>query len=225
MQSVVIISGSGKLSESLLMNLPDEMPHSKAVRWSDDQFYENAVAAVHAGSGRELPDLIEFCRAESVPLIQVSSGITMHDVPGGFTFIEAPNLSPLMLKIMLMLKKCAPMFADYSVSITESHQNSKKTVAGTALEIASFFGLEADSIKSIRDSAEQMDYCGIKKEHLPLHAFHEIIVQEAGVSLQIRTCAEGHNSYVKGVAGIIKAASSLEKRYYHVLELAESGII
>ncbi len=142
-----------------------------------------------------------------------------------FTFIDAPNLNILMLKFMFMLKEYGSLYKNYEISITESHQQSKKTVPGTAMEIAASLGVDHKKIKSIRDPGDQENVYGIAKEFLSLHAYHDICIQEGDTTINFRTLVKGHESYISGLSAIIRCLKNLQNRYYHILDLIELRMI
>lgn len=222
MRNVVIIVGHGKLAATIMSGLPGYLEDFHIDYWESVADYEaNRLIVVHIGSGRQLPDVINFCNANKVPLIQGSTGV--KDVPKecDFTFIDAPNLSLLMLKFMYMLKEYGALFKEYDILITESHQSTKKTVPGTAIEIANSLGVAADKIKSVRDRDEQVNRYGISRDTLSLHAFHSISIQDESTNVTFNTVVEGHDSYIKGLSKIISALHHLDNQYYHILDLIE----
>ena len=97
------IAGSGKLARELLAGLaPDARP------WRDRTDAVRAV--VHAGSGRELPEILRFCRERALPLIELSTGTGIADLADGVPVVVCANANLLMLKFMAMLARCGPWF-------------------------------------------------------------------------------------------------------------------
>jgi len=226
MNNTVLIAGNGKLADSILDGLPRQLSEYKFDSWENHKKYsEDKLVIIHIGSGRQLAEVISFCEGNEVPLIQASTGMSIERKDFGFTFIDAPNLNILMLKFMYMLKEYGFLYKDYDVSITESHQHSKKSVAGTAVELASSIGLDSAEIKSIRDQEEQENVYGIPKESLMLHAYHDIRIQDADTSINFQTLVTGHESYISGLSAVIPCLENLESRYYHILELIELKMI
>ena len=226
MKNTIIIVGSGKLANNMKTGLPDYLNGSQIDYWENINNYEiNKLIIVHIGSGRQLPEVIEFCNKYKVPLIQGATGMDIKQNNCDFIFIDAPNLSLLMLKFMYMLKEYGHFFKDYKISITESHQDTKKTVAGTAIEIANSLGVNSNEIKSIRNQDEQLNIYGITKEFLSLHAFHNISIQDKGTNITFKTLVEGHDSYINGLSKIIKCIKNLDNKYYHILDLIEMKLL
>ncbi|MGL4368858.1 MAG: dihydrodipicolinate reductase, partial [Spirochaetota bacterium] len=152
MIKTVIVTGNGKLSHSIMNGLPEYLCECNIDRWENNENYphENKVI-VHAGSGRQFGDVINFCGKTKSPLIQVSTNIAGNFTNADFTFIDAPNLDILMLKFMHMMKLYGSSFKKYKISIIESHQAAKTSLPGTALEFAKSLGVDPEKITSIRD--------------------------------------------------------------------------
>ncbi|OHD14439.1 MAG: hypothetical protein A2Y41_03050 [Spirochaetes bacterium GWB1_36_13] len=226
MRKTLILVGQGKLANSIKKGLPDYLNDYQIDDWENIYQYpiENLII-VHIGSGRQLSEAVEFCSKNKVPLIQGSTGMNIERQDYNFTFIDAPNLSVLMLKFMHMIKEYGALFQDYQISITESHQDTKKSLPGTAIEIANALNVNPKEIKSIRNQDEQLNTYSIPKESLSLHAFHEISILDQGTTLHFKTLVEGHDSYVKGLSKIIQSLDGLEDKYYHILDLIEKKLI
>ncbi len=222
----IIIAGNGKLSNSIMKNLPEYISNSTVDLWENNEIYplENKVI-VHIGSGRQFEDVFNFCKKTKTPLIQGSTDITgsFNDVE--FTYIDAPNFNLLMLKFMNMIKQYGFHFKNNKISITESHQESKRSLPGTAYELAKSLGLDSEKIKSIRDPYMQTRQYGIPEEHLNLHAFHEINIGDESTSINIKTLVKGHESYAEGIAAIINSLGNLKNNYYHIMDLIEMKLI
>ncbi|MBN2652575.1 MAG: hypothetical protein JXR63_09335 [Spirochaetales bacterium] len=222
----IIIAGHGKLANSINNNLTNHIENCEIDFWENVEKYQTeTMIIIHIGSGRQLPDIIKFCEETGVPLIQASTGISEKRTEYSFTFIDAPNLSLLMLKFMYMLKENGDFFKEYGITIAESHQSTKKTAPGTAIEMANALGINPSEIKSIRQPEEQKTICGINEENLALHAFHDITIQDEGTRIQFKTLVEGHSSYVKGLAKIINSIPNLKPQYYHILDLVEMRMV
>ena len=226
MKNTVLIAGHGKLAINMINGLPEYLHHYQIDFWENfDRYEKDKLLIVHFGSGRELPGIIEFCKNTKSPLIQGATGMIQEKENYDFTFIDAPNLNILMLKFMYMLKKCGQLYTNYRVSLIESHQQSKKSTPGTAIEIAGSLGVDSSEIKSIRNPADQENIYGIPGEYLDLHAFHEICIEDEGTLINLRTLVKGHESYIHGLSEIIKITDKLQNRYYHVIELIELDLI
>lgn len=226
MNKTIIIAGNGKLAHSILNGLPKYINNCNIDLWENNgQHPDDQKVIVHIGSGRQYADIISFCEKTKTPLIQGSSDITGNFNNVKFTFIDAPNLNILMLKFMYMLKQNGKLFQNNKITIIESHQELKKSLPGTAIEFSKSLGFDSAKIKSIRTPDVQEKQYGIPKEHLKLHAFHEIEISDENTSIIFRTLVKGHESYMTGLAAVINALGSLKDNYYHIIDLLEMGLI
>lgn len=222
---IVALAGSGKLAEAIRQNLKKYLPDYSVLGWEDVSRHEqNPPVIVHVGSGRQLDEIINYCSKNHIILIQGSTGLE-YKYENDFTFINAPNLNILMLKFMHMLNKFGSHFAEDKIEITESHQHVKTSTPGTAVAIAKYLGVTPDKIKSIRNADEQLHEFKISPAHLDKHAMHIIKITDHDSTISMRTDVTGHESYVSGLAKIITASASLEKRYYDVVELIEMNFL
>lgn len=126
---------------------------------------------------------------------------------------------------MNMLQQFGKQFQEYNVSIEESHQASKKSVAGTAVQLAKSFNISPHTISSIRDSEKQLHELSIPREHLDAHAYHKIRITNSSTQIEITTKVLGHESYSDGIIKLLYALQNktLENRTYNILELIHSG--
>jgi 4-hydroxy-tetrahydrodipicolinate reductase len=220
----ILIAGTGKLATELLngLTLP---PSFQLTAWAQRGPSQAPAIVVHAGSGRELDDIVAFCTATHSPLIELSTGSAIEAVPRAFPVVLCPNTNILMLKFMAMLAQCGPMFSGHSVQLTESHQASKTSVPGTAVDIAQSLGLRADQIVSVRDAAVQRGALQIPEADLGRHAYHQVRISDGACSVQLETRVTGDAPYAQGVAQIVAAvaAHTLEDRVYPVMDFIRQG--
>jgi len=226
MDKVIIIAGNGKLAQSIYTGLPEYIEKCRIDFWENNGLYpDDNKVIVHIGSGRQFGDVIDFCEKTGMSLIQGATEVKSNHRDAKFTYIDAPNFNLLMLKFMSMLKDYGEYFKGYNVSIVESHQQSKLTIPGTAVEFAQSLGVNPAEIKSIRDPNVQESVYGISKEHLALHAMHEISIGDENTLISLKTMVNGHESYVRGLAAIIGSLDKLENKYYHILDLISMKVI
>lgn len=222
----LFIVGSGKLANAILSGL--SFQGVEAFKWEDLPlpFNERAVI-VHAGSGRQLGECIEFCGRTDSIFIELSTGLETENFDPSFTLIICPNTSILLLKTLKIIKEFGKYFNNETLSIVESHQSSKKSVPGTAYSFAESFKFPVDKIKSVREKDLQLNEIGIPDEYLEKHAYHKIIIQDGLDEVTIETKVLGHDSYVKGVKKIIDVVlkHNLEKRRYSILELIDQKLL
>lgn len=215
----VYIVGSGKLASELLA----ELEVGNVIAWPDLPAQERSIV-VHAGSGRELKAVTEFCRSTGSTLIELSTGSVLESSQPDFPVILCPNINILMLKFMSMVHSSGAMFQGYNITVTESHQAEKSSVPGTAVYIAESLGQTEEDIRSIRDSEAQQAF-GIPEQHLARHAVHKIEISDSVCSLSLESQVYGASPYASGVSALIKALDSrlLENRVYAINEFIEKG--
>ncbi len=220
----VLIVGSGKLATELLNALTPDSPHSFR-RWSRDSKADDSTVVVHAGSGRELDDVIAYCRKAGASLIELATGSKLENMSTTFPVVLCPNTNILMLKFMNMLAKSGKLFAGHHIEITESHQAEKRSAPGTAIAIAQTLGLPANQVVSVRDPEVQQTALGIPAEHLSRHAVHLIAIEDSACRISLETRVYGASPYADGVAKIVSAIDSrhLENRLYAIGEFIERG--
>ncbi|WP_396332385.1 dihydrodipicolinate reductase [Burkholderia anthina] len=231
----VLVVGTGKLATELLRShqldpaICHVMPWSDGARddagRSDARRSDARSIVVHAGSGRELPDAIAFCRATGSTLIELSTGSDLETGSHDFPVVLCPNTNILMLKFMSMLETSGHLFRDCNISVTESHQAGKTSVPGTAVDIGQSLGVPAQAIRSVRDPAEQRDALQIPDDQLGRHAFHRIRIEDGACSLQFESRVYGASPYADGVSRIVDAVRQrdLERRRYSIVEFIRNG--
>jgi len=220
----IIVVGTGKLANELLRSLTVD-PESRLIAWADQTHHAETSIVVHAGSGRELGAVAEFCAGTQSPLIELATGSDLESAQPAFPVVLCPNTNILMLKVMAMLAKSGHLFRNHAIRLTESHQAGKTSVPGTAVNMAQSLGLEASDIHSIRDAHVQAADLQIPEAHLARHAYHQIKIQDGACSLQLETRVYGDSAYADGVARIVAAVRThtLDKRRYSVMEFVDAG--
>lgn len=224
-QYQVLVIGNGKLAKEILDNLKTASA-SSVISWNDKSSLNKLpVIVVHAGSGRELGDAISFCSEKKSLLIDLSTSSHLKTEEITFPAIVCPNVNILILKFMLMIKNCGHLFENYKKAILESHQSSKTSKPGTAINLAESLGLRDEEIKSVRDPDVQEKELGVPPEHLARHAYHRIEITEENVTLTFEATVLGQSAYANGLGKIIEGITGriLEPRVYDVLELVEFG--
>jgi len=220
----VFVVGTGKLAAELLSSLQAGDSTRQVVPWADRTPAKEKVIVIHAGSGRQLDEVISWCRESRSVLVELATGSEIHDAPD-FPVVVCPNTNILMLKFMSMLAKSGHLFAGHKIELTESHQASKTSTPGTAVDIAQALGLESGDIRSVRDTEQQANALHIPGEHLDRHAFHRVLIEDGTCSIAMETRVYGAAPYAAGVARIIEAIRSkaLENRVYAINEFIENG--
>ena len=220
----IYIAGTGKLATELLERLIPQDGLSIS-QWCGAPNGSGKCIVVHAGSGREIEAISKFCSSTSSVLVELSTGSSLEEAHPDFPVILCPNTNILMLKFMCMLERSGAMFKRCEIQITESHQASKTSVPGTAVQMAHSLGIAAQAIVSVRNSSQQASEFHIPNEHLTRHAFHRITIQDGPCSISMETRVYGDAPYASGVQQIIAAVSrrTLESRVYAITEFIENG--
>eukprot|EP00596_Hydrurales_sp_CCMP1899_P001121 CAMPEP_0119040862 /NCGR_PEP_ID=MMETSP1177-20130426/10908_1 /TAXON_ID=2985 /ORGANISM="Ochromonas sp, Strain CCMP1899" /LENGTH=296 /DNA_ID=CAMNT_0007006333 /DNA_START=231 /DNA_END=1121 /DNA_ORIENTATION=- len=166
---------------------------------------------------------------------------------GKNTAIIAPNMAKQIVALQASLQAMATRFpkafADYTLTVTESHQSTKADTSGTAKAIVSHLLTlspsefkESDIVK-LRDANNQIAF-KVPEESLKGHAFHTYRLTSADNSvsfeLQHNVCgrrvyAEGsvdaveflHKLELKKNSAVIK--STEEKRIFNMIDVLENG--
>lgn len=220
----VVVVGSGKLARELLGSLAGG-EFGEVVAWADRAAAEGRCVVVHAGSGRELDEVVAYCEKAGSPLVELATGSDIETRTLGFPVVLCPNTNILMLKFMAMLARSGPQFKDYAIRIVESHQAGKSSTPGTAVALAEALGRGRDDIVSVRDPQEQQERLKIPPEHLGRHAYHRIEIEDQASSVVLETRVFGPAPYAEGLRRIIAAigANPLENRRYNVVEFVQRG--
>jgi len=166
-------------------------------------------------------------RRTKTVFIELSTGLETETLRPDFPLIICPNTSILVLKTLNMIKATGRYFENYEISITESHQSTKKTEPGTAYAFANSLKLPLDEIVSIRDRDIQQNTIGIPKEYIDKHAYHKIVIKDGSDEVTIETKVLGHDSYANGVRMIIEAVlkNRLENKRYTILDLIDNNML
>ena len=223
----IFIVGSGKLASAIL-NSGLSFQSGEITKWeTPDQPLNEKAIIVHAGSGRQLKECFEFCTRTGSVFIELSTGLETETMKPGFPLIICPNTSVLVLKTLNMLKANGHHFENYEISITESHQSTKKTEPGTAYAFANALRFPPDKIVSVRDPEIQQHKIGIPQEYLSKHAYHKIVIKDGNDEITIETKVLGHDSYASGVKMIVEAVLKhrLENKRQTVLDLIDNDLL
>ena len=217
----ILIVGRGKLAGELLHGLGSPKI-SRVVRWEERETLEDGrCIVVHAGSGRELGDVVEFCSATGSMLLDLSTGGSQFPATTTFPVIICPNVNMQMLCFMAMVKQSSRYFQGQDIRISESHQASKSTKPGTAIHLANSLGIPETEIRSERDPKVQNEVLGIPSSFLDRHAYHEIVIRNPEVEIRLETRVLGKSAYASGLAEVIEMVSErkLSPGYYDVVDL------
>src|SRR5690242_17281025 len=109
MRKTVLIAGHGKLANKLKSDLSQAgRAFSLTVdAWENCQLFTDYtdIAIIHVGSGRQLPEVVAYCRQHGAPLLQGATGVEYDPDEVDFPLVIAPNFSVLQIKFMHMLQE------------------------------------------------------------------------------------------------------------------------
>ena len=223
----IFVVGSGKLAKAILAS-DISLQSCEIVKWEAryEALNEKAIL-IHAGSGRQLQECFEFCDRTQSVFIELSTGLETEEMNPNFPLIICPNTSILVLKTLNMIKANGRLFDNYEISITESHQSTKKTEPGTAYAFAHSLKFPLDKIVSVRNADIQRDTIRIPKEYLDKHAYHKIVIKDGSDEVTIETKVLGHDSYANGVKMITAAVlqNNFENKRYTILDLIDRDLL
>lgn len=193
-----VIAGRGKLAKAIQDVLEKEdydwLSFTKDL--VGDNMGQNTIA-VHCGSGRELPDLLAWCEKHQVALVQASTGQTLP-AEVKTAVITTPNLIGAIVKFIVALGWITALYPNAQIRIVESHQKEKKSVPGTAREIATAMNVPTEEIVSVREEKKQLAM-GVPEEHLDGHAYHFITIEVDGMTIRLQTEVNGREPYGYGL--------------------------
>jgi hypothetical protein len=217
----VLVVGRGKLAKELLDGLRGPTI-ARVLPWSERSTLTDATPlVVHAGSGRELAEVIDFCALSGALLLDLSTGDSrLPEVPR-FPIVLCPNVNMQMLYFMALVKQASQYFAGQDILIEESHQAAKKTKPGTAIYLAKSLGVPEAAIRSVRDPKVQVESLGIPLEFVDRHARHEIVIRDPEVEIRLQTRVLGKSAYATGLAKVIEIVgrSALAAGFHDIVEL------
>ena len=144
----MIVVGSGELATAILEELIQDKTGLVVLWETRDPNSTQESIVVHAGSGRQLAEVYEFCKSSNSVFVELSTGTTTIGNDFSFPVILCPNTSILLMKFLSMWKHFGNLSNDFDISILESHQHSKKSTPGAAVEIADAIGYSREHISS-----------------------------------------------------------------------------
>lgn len=203
----IAIVGRGRLATELLEEL-EPIEGVTLQPWDSIAATDPVAVVVHAGSGRELGQVMEFCERTQATLLELATGSAVENLVPSFPVVLCPNTNILMLKFMSMIAASGSLFRGHEISFEESHQSRKTSVPGTANAIAQSLGLPTESIRSERDPQRQMNEFAVPAEHLDRHAVHRISISDGGCTLRLEARVLGEAPYALGVGHLLRTLRS-----------------
>lgn len=220
----LIVVGNGKLADVI----KEEFSSYSAIpvkSYKTGLTANNESVFLHIGSGRQYSESLERAMESGASYIQAATEKDINmEAPedNRIRYINAPNLDLNIIKLFYWLETAGDLFAGEPISVTESHQKEKSSLPGTAVKFCEKLNVPPESLVSIRDPEKQK---ALQIQNLNHHAFHRILIGDENSKIVIETKIEGADSYAKGVAGIIKALSSLEKGNYEIDDLVKLKLL
>jgi 4-hydroxy-tetrahydrodipicolinate reductase len=206
----VLVVGRGKLANELMEGLNGDAI-SRTVRWDDrSTSVSDSRIVVHAGSGRELPEVMDYCANTNTLLLELSTADSMIPDMVGFPMIICPNVNLQMIRFMAMVRHASRYFKGQAIEITESHQATKKTKPGTAIYLANQLGVSQSEIRSERNPERQQKIFGIPNEYLARHAYHKIEITSPDAEITLETIVLGKTAYATSLSEIIAIVSQMD---------------
>lgn len=220
----VVIVGNGKLADLFEENFNNysDLP---LVKFSNGIKVDKETVFLHIGSGREYEDTLKLATKNGSLYIQAATEKDYKmDPPNteSIRFITAPNLDLNIIKLFYLFKSSGALFKGEDISIIESHQSSKESLAGTAIKFCDYLNINRNDLVSIRDPENQKS---LNIKNINHHAYHKIQIGDEDSKITIETKMEGALSYVKGAAKIVKAAQKLKKGNYQIDDLIELKLL
>jgi 4-hydroxy-tetrahydrodipicolinate reductase len=205
----VLVVGRGRLANELIEGLHGDAI-SRTIRWDDRSTSAlHSRIVVHAGSGRELPEVIDYCANTNTLLFELSTADSMIPDVVDFPVIICPNVNLQMLRFMAMVRQASGYLKGQTIEITESHQATKKTKPGTAIYLAKQLGVPESEIRSERNPERQQKAYGIPNEYLSRHAYHKIAITSPDAVITLETRVLGKAAYATSLSEIIAMVSQM----------------
>lgn len=201
----ILIAGCGKLAQAIFAACQE---FQVSCAYFDPKAHRVAASvAVHAGSGKKLSELLDYCEPNFIPIIQASTGQTLPSevkIP----VVDAPNLALPIVYLMALAPDMHSRLCSlgaFNAHVKESHQEIKKSVPGTAVAFAKAVGLQPGDITSVRNPDAQREL-EVPEEHLGRHGYHWIMWDFPDMQVELRTRVNGLRPYA---VGAIKLAGNL----------------
>ena len=153
--------------------------------------------------------------------------------------VIAPQMGKQVVAFQAAMKLMAEQFPNafegYTLTVTESHQSSKKDTSGTAKAIVASFndlgcGFDIKDIELVRDVESQTGKMGVPEEHLLGHAFHtyRLTSPDGTTSFEFQHNVCGRNIYAEGTVDAVgflkrKIASKDPKTLYDMIDVLGEG--
>ncbi len=221
----LIVIGNGKLADAIMNNYTELSWSSVIVeKYTENTSADSGTVFIHVGSGRQYMESLDLAVSAGSAYIQAATEKDIAlKVPedNRIVFVNSPNLDINIIKFLQWLKFGKDFFQNEKISITESHQESKSSLPGTALKMCSILGIDESKLVSIRDCKTQK-VIGIR--NLPVHAYHRIEIGSSGSIIALETKIEGLLTYVKGLVKIVQIIPKIQPGNYEIEDLVSYNL-
>lgn len=154
--------------------------------------------------------------------------------------VIAPNMAKQIVAVqsaVLEMSKRFPMsFANYKLTVTESHQSSKADTSGTAKAVVSHLAtlngenFNTEDIVKIRDKEGQLKF-DVPENALSGHAWHTYVLtsEDGNTVFELKHNVCGRRIYAEGTADAVSfiadiaAMQESDKRLYNMIDVLEAG--
>lgn len=236
MRDLVYVVGHGKLASKIQNELLEiarkhHVPIKSVDNWDNFSILHTDFSRTvffHAGSGKQLRDVLACCQNHQIPLIQTSTGMIYpenlsRDIK--FVLVEAPNLSIPVIKFMSLLEKMGTIFREYDISIIESHQEKKRSIPVATLTMAKSLTLNHSQIASVRDKQRQQLDLGIPSEYLDQHSLHIIDITADKCKISLKTEVYGLETCLLGLISLVRCLEKMSPGKYKLEELIQQNLL
>ncbi len=175
-------------------------------------FPDKSVAIEYSTPNSALENISYFCEKG----ISFVSGTTGYDMDEGKRLVEnskinaviAPNMAVPIVLIQKALEDLAKEFPEslegFNLTVSESHQATKKDQSGTARAFLPHFenlgcGMDSAPISSIRSPEKQREL-GVPEAHLSGHGWHwyRLVSEDESTVLELSHQVNGRRIYAEG---------------------------
>lgn len=212
----IIIVGCGKLAGAIVKKCDKEtIPCSIYPEVFTDT---SDIVILHAGSGREQHEALEFAQIKFAPFIQLATDTDpIPNVNYNIPVLLVPNADMQNLRLYRILKDSLNKRSKNinCVKITESYQERKFGASEVAKFFLNTFRLNKirTTLESVREPQKQLEL-GISQDFLNNHSYHKVTIDYFDHFVSYETKAYGLESYACGA--IVIAAKIL-----HLKEIAK----
>ncbi|MCA9308766.1 hypothetical protein KC973_00155 [Candidatus Saccharibacteria bacterium] len=199
-------SGSSKLgrfASEIAAALRDSADFDVVLLDSEDSPKHLDSVVYASRTSTKLKGAAQLCAAHDIPLYVLSSDMDdeVAQVKSTCNVIPIANSSLEVQEFLRDVTKFHQSHPDWTLTITEYHQESKQDVSGTALQLVHTLGLGENCITSIRNDNKAGELFKIPEEYKDGYAVHrvEFTSPDTHTSHQLQITVIGRKSYTYGL--------------------------